>query len=128
VLTTGRRLADYNTGVQSGGFTSPLHRSESLDMYPDDVRRLGFTDGQTVRISSRRGSVVAPVRADPTMQRGLVFMTCHFQDDVRVNELTIDATDPKSGTAEFKACAVKLEPLEAVLQAELRAHAGSAGE
>ncbi len=128
VLTTGRRLADYNTGVQSGGFTSPLRRSESLDMHPDDVGRLGFADGQSVRISSRRGSVVAPVRTDPTMQRGLVFMTPHFQDDVRVNELTIDATDPKSGTAEFKACAVKLEPLEVVPERELRAHAGSVGD
>ena len=112
LLTTGRRLADYNTGVQSGGFTSPLRRSESVDMHPDDVCRLGFLDGQRVRISSRRGSVIAPVRVDPTLQPGLVFMTFHFQDEVRVNELTIDATDPKAGTAEFKACAVKLEPHE----------------
>jgi len=33
---------------------------------------------------------------------------------VRVNLLTIDATDPRSGTAEFKACAVKLEPVRGV--------------
>ena len=112
LLTTGRRLSDYNTGVQSGGFSSPLRRSESVDMHPDDVRRLGFTNGQRIRISSRRGSVVAPVRIDPTLQRGLVFMTFHFQDEISVNLLTIDATDPKAGTAEFKACAVKLEPLE----------------
>jgi len=38
-------------------------------------------------------------------------MTPHFQDEVRVNALTIDATDPKSGTAEFKACAVRVDPL-----------------
>jgi anaerobic selenocysteine-containing dehydrogenase len=38
-------------------------------------------------------------------------MTLHFQDEVRVNQLTIDETDPKSGTAEFKACAVRVEPI-----------------
>jgi len=36
-------------------------------------------------------------------------MTLHFPDDVATNLLTIDATDPKSGTAEFKAAAVRVE-------------------
>jgi predicted molibdopterin-dependent oxidoreductase YjgC len=40
-------------------------------------------------------------------------MTLHFQDEVSVNRLTIDETDPKSGTAEFKACAVRVEPVRA---------------
>jgi len=29
-------------------------------------------------------------------------MTLHFPDDVATNLLTIDAIDPKSGTAEFR--------------------------
>ena len=41
-------------------------------------------------------------------------MTFHFQDDVAVNLLTIDATDPKSGTAEFKATAIRIEKLAGV--------------
>ena len=36
-------------------------------------------------------------------------MTLHFQDDVATNVLTIDATDPKTGTAEFKASAIRIE-------------------
>ena len=40
-------------------------------------------------------------------------MTLHFQDDVPVNVLTIDATDWKSGTAEFKATAIRIEKLAA---------------
>ena len=39
-------------------------------------------------------------------------MTLHFQDDVATNLLTIDATDPKSGTAEFKAAAIRVEKLD----------------
>ncbi len=39
-------------------------------------------------------------------------MTLHFQDEVATNVLTIDATDPKSGTAEFKATAIRIEKLD----------------
>jgi predicted molibdopterin-dependent oxidoreductase YjgC len=112
-LTTGRRLDSYNTGVQSGGYSSPLRRPESLDLSPEDAARLGLADGDRVRVTSRRGSVTAPARVDPSLRPGLVFMTLHFQDVVATNLLTIDATDPKSGTAEFKASAVKLEPVRA---------------
>ena len=112
-LTTGRRLDSYNTGVQTGRLPSPLRRGETLDISRQDAQRLGLAEGDAVRVSSRRGSVVAPVRIDPSLRAGLVFMTPHFQDEVRVNVLTIDATDPKSGTAEFKACAVRVEPARA---------------
>ena len=110
-LTTGRHLDSYNTGVQSGGYRYPRRRGETLDLSPEDVTRLGVAEGERVRVVSRRGEVLAPVRADPGLRPGLAFMTFHFQDDVRTNNLTIDATDPKSGTAEFKATAIRVERL-----------------
>jgi predicted molibdopterin-dependent oxidoreductase YjgC len=125
LLTTGRRLDSYNTGVQTGGFTSPLRRGESLDISPEDAERLGLMSGDPVRVSSRRGSVVAPARIDESLRSGLVFMTFHFQDEVRVNLLTIDETDPKSGTAEFKACAVKVEPIRSAEPAAAAAGAAA---
>jgi anaerobic selenocysteine-containing dehydrogenase len=117
MLTTGRRLDSYNTGVQTGGYTSPLRRPESLEISPEDAAQLGVEDDDLVRITSRRGSVTAPIRIDRGLRAGLVFMTLHFQDQVRVNLLTIDATDPKSGTAEFKACAVRLDPVRVMAPA-----------
>jgi predicted molibdopterin-dependent oxidoreductase YjgC len=111
-LTTGRRLDSYNTGVQTGGYTSPLRREETLDISPEDAERLGLREGERVRILSRRGEVVAPVRFALGLRPGLLFMTLHFPDQVDVNHLTIDAWDPKSGTAEFKATAVRVEKLE----------------
>ena len=110
-LTTGRRLESYNTGVQTGGYTSPLRRGESLDVSPEDAERLGLTDGERVRVISRRGEVETPIRIDTSLRPGLTFMTLHFQDEVATNILTIDATDPKSGTAEFKATAIRIEKL-----------------
>ncbi len=108
-LTTGRRLDSFNTGVQSGGYTSPLRRGETLDISPQDAQRYGLVDGDRVRVRSRRGSVVVAVRIDPGLRAGLLFTTFHHNDDVATNLLTIDATDPQSGTAEFKACAVRIE-------------------
>jgi predicted molibdopterin-dependent oxidoreductase YjgC len=112
-LTTGRRLDSYNTGVQSGGYTSPLRRGESLDLSPEDAKSYGVADGERVRVTSRRGSVEAPVRLDPSLRPGLAFMTLHFPDEVETNRLTIDAADPRSGTAEFKAAAIRVEKLNA---------------
>jgi formate dehydrogenase major subunit len=116
-LTTGRRLDSYNTGVQSGGYTSPLRRGESLDISPEDAERFSLAEGERVKVTSRRGSIEVPVRLDPSLRPGLTFMTLHFQDDVQTNILTIDATDPKSGTAEFKATAIRIEKLEAPIPA-----------
>ncbi len=110
-LTTGRRLESFNTGAQSNRYRSPLHRGEALELSPEDVLGLGLEEGEVVRVSSRRGSVDAPVRVEPSLRSGLAFMSFHFPDQVDVNVLTIDATDPKSGTAEFKAAAIRVERL-----------------
>ncbi len=108
-LTTGRRLESYNTGAQSNLYNSPLHRGEALELSPEDAAELELAEGETALVSSRRGSVTAPVRIERSLRRGLAFMSFHFPDQVETNILTIDATDPKSGTAEFKATAIRVE-------------------
>jgi len=108
-LTTGRRLDSYNTGVQTARYRSPLRRRETIDLSPEDAARYGVAEGEVVRVTSRRGSVLAPVRRDDSLRPGLAFMTLHFPDEVATNELTIEASDPKSGTSEFKATAVRID-------------------
>jgi formate dehydrogenase major subunit len=114
LLTTGRRLESFNTGVQTAGYASPLRFGETLDISPEDAARLGIESGDPVRVSSRRGALAVPARIDFGLRPGVVFMTLHFPDDVATNVLTIDATDPLSGTAEFKACAVRVEAAAAL--------------
>jgi predicted molibdopterin-dependent oxidoreductase YjgC len=111
-LTTGRRLDSFNTGVQTNEYISPLRKGEALVISPEDGARLGVEDGECVSASSRRGSVEVNVRFDHTMRPGLAFMTLHFPDQVATNVLTIDATDPKSGTAEFKASAIRIDKID----------------
>ena len=40
MLTTGRRLESYNTGVQTSSYDSPLHNGETLDISPEDAEAL----------------------------------------------------------------------------------------
>ncbi len=109
-LTTGRRLESFNTGVQTGGFSSPLHvGGEALLVSPEDGARYGLVDGGRALVTSRRGSVEAPVAFASNLRPGLAFMNLHFPDLVETNVLTIDATDPLSGTAEFKATAIRVK-------------------
>ncbi|MFI9587637.1 molybdopterin oxidoreductase family protein [Streptomyces sp. NPDC052236] len=110
-LTTGRRLDSYNTGVQSGSYASPMRRGEYIELCPEDAAAYEVTVGEEVRVSSRRGSVTAPVWIDPGLRPGLAFMTMHFPDEVDTNQLTIEANCPIAGTAEFKASAVRIEKL-----------------
>lgn len=110
-LTTGRRLDSYNTGVQSVGYRSPIRADAVLDMTKEQATDLNVAEGEIVKVSSRRGSIDVQVRLSEGLRRGLVFMAIHAPDEVDVNQLTIDAWDPKSGTAEFKATAVRIEKI-----------------
>ena len=76
------------------------------------MARYELHDGQRVRVRSRRGAIEVAVLADDRLRPGLAFMTLHFPDEVATNVLTIDATDPRSGTAEFKATAIRIERLD----------------
>lgn len=110
-LTTGRRLDSYNTGVQSGGYRSPIRADAVLDMSHEQAADLDVSQGEVVKVVSRRGSIDVQVRLAEGLRHGLVFMPVHAPDVVDVNQLTIDAWDPKSGTAEFKATAIRIDKI-----------------
>ncbi|MEM9564068.1 MAG: molybdopterin dinucleotide binding domain-containing protein, partial [Actinomycetota bacterium] len=85
---------------------------DTIDVSEADAARLGITAGMRVRVTSPRGSVEMPARIDPGLPEGLTFTTFHFPELVDINQLTNDAWDKRSGTSEFKAAAIRIEPLE----------------
>ncbi len=111
-LTTGRALDSYNTGVQSGGYESPIRYGDAIDVSPHDAAALGVADGERVLVASPRGSVEMGVRIQPDIPAGLTFTTFHFPELVDTNVLTNDEWDPRSGTSEFKAAAIRISKLE----------------
>jgi formate dehydrogenase major subunit len=111
-MTTGRRLDSYNTGVQSGGYGSPIRAGARIEVSPEEGETLGVAEGDVVRVRSRRGAIDVPIHFHESLRPGLAFMAIHTPDEADINVLTLDAWDPKSGTAEFKATAVSIEPIE----------------
>lgn len=113
VLNTGRRLAFYNTGVMTQDYgTKVKGQEEALEMNPDDAVRMGIQDGDLVRVSSRRGSVLVHAKMTDKMQSGDVWLSFHFPDVVDTNSLINDNYDKKSGVAPYKYTAVKVEKVE----------------
>ena len=113
-LTTGRVLDSYNTGVQTDKFDSPIRSGDALEISSEDSLKLGVEEGETVKVSSRRGSILMRIEVDEDLQTGLAFTTFHFPELVDINQLTSDAWDSKSGTAEFKAAAIRIEKIESM--------------
>ena len=81
-----------------------------FEIHPHDAAALGLADGDPARLVSRRGELVARATVGERVFPGLVWMSLHFAEQ-KVNWLTIDAVDPRTGTPEYKACAVRVERL-----------------
>ncbi len=107
--------------------TTPLRRPETLNLAPEDAKRLCLAEGEMAKASSRRGSIWVPVHIDETLRPGLAFMTLHFPEQVQTNILTLDAWDPKSGTAEFKATAIRVDKIGEAAESEASGEPAAAG-
>ncbi len=110
VLTTGRMLEHYHTGTMT-------RRSKALDgLVPGpfvevsgaDATQIEVEDGDPVRVTSRRGSIILPAKVGSRVDTGVLFIPFHFWE-AAANVLTNPAADPTAGIPEFKVCAVKLE-------------------
>ncbi len=112
LLSTGRTLYHYNAGTQTRRAAGPLAKQpvNFVEMHRRDARKRGLSHGDFVSVSSRRGTIEAQVKVSPRMRRGCVWMPLHFPEQ-NTNRLTNDAGDAVTQTAEYKVCAVRVEPL-----------------
>ncbi len=110
LLTTGRRLYHYHTGTRthaSAGLDEVIGE-EAVELNPTDAQRLGISEGDVVRVVSRRGEVTLRAAVTDRSPPGTVFMSFHFAG-APVNVLTHGALDPVAGIPEYKVCAVRVE-------------------
>ncbi len=112
VLSTGRRLYHYHTRTQTGRCEglNDLLGEETADISFSDAHRLGIENGEKIRVKSRRGDVTVRAKVTPEVPEGLVWMAFHFREG-NANWLTNAAFDPATLTAEYKACAVRIEKI-----------------
>lgn len=111
-LTTGRRLEHWHTSTITGRVAETRDiPTDYLEIHPADAQQLGLSEGEPVRIESRRGAVTLRARPSDRVRPGVVFATFHSMKRM-VNTVTIDATDPISFQPEYKLCAVRLRAAE----------------
>jgi len=109
LVPTFRLPTLVHTRSGNAKYLNEISHRNPLWIHTSDAERLKLESGDLVRVTSRRGQLEVPARIDPSLRAGMVFMTLHFPDQAQTNVLTIDAFDPRSGTAEFKACTVRVE-------------------
>jgi predicted molibdopterin-dependent oxidoreductase YjgC len=79
-----------------------------VEINPEAARKLSIAEGDKVKVSTRRGSVVATAKVTPKLKENVVFMPFHFADGA-ANALTNPVLDPIAKIPEYKSCAAKLE-------------------
>ncbi len=112
VLTTERSLYHYHTGTMTRRVAglNILRPHELVEMNPKDALKLGVSDGEMVRVVSRRGSVTARARLTEQSPPGVLSMTFHFAESP-TNVVTSPALDPVAKIPELKVAAVRVERL-----------------
>ena len=110
VLTTVRSLYHYHTGTMTRkvkGLNTMLGE-ELVEINPIDASALNINDGDSVKVTSRRGQLTAKARVTGISPPGVVSMDFHFSESP-ANVLTNPALDPVCKTPELKVCAVRVE-------------------
>jgi nitrate reductase NapA len=113
-LCTGRVLEHWHSGTMTRRIDSlyKAYPHATAALHASDATDLGLNTGDRIRITSRRGSVDGLVeiggRVNP--QKGMVFVPW-FDEDVMINQVTLDAYCPISKQTDYKKCAVRLEKL-----------------
>ncbi len=110
VLTTGRLLEHWHTGAMTrrSSVLDDLEPNAVVALSPGDLQKIGAAPGESVRVTTRRGAIVAAATADPELPDGLVFVPFHFAE-AAANVLTNPVFDPDAKIPEFKFCAARLE-------------------
>ena len=116
VMNTGRQLYHWHTGTMTRRASGLDQREPTpiMEIHPADAARLGLADGDLVRVTSRRNTLVISCRISDRVARGQVFVPFHFRE-AAANLLTNPVLDPYAKMAELKICAVRIEPAVATV-------------
>ncbi|MEL7346053.1 MAG: molybdopterin dinucleotide binding domain-containing protein, partial [Pseudomonadota bacterium] len=119
ILTTGRQLEHWHTGSMTRRATvlDAVEPEANCSLHPRTLRKMGLEAGDTVRLTTKRGSIEIMARADRAVAEDMVFLPFAFVE-AAANILTNPAIDPYGKIPEFKFSAVRVEPAGAQVAAE----------
>jgi formate dehydrogenase alpha subunit len=110
LLNTGRVLYHWHGGemTRRAKGLMEVYGKHLVELNPADAEKIGLNGDRRVKITSRRGSIVAEAWLTERVPEGMVYANFHFPES-SANELTIAALDPISKIPEYKVAAVKVE-------------------
>lgn len=111
IMTTGRVLEQFHTGTMSRKTAGLNNIAGPMVMISvEDAEKLDITNSETVRISTRRGSIEAPAFVTKRIGKGVIYIPFHYKE-APANRLTNPALDPAAKIPEYKVCAAKVEKI-----------------
>ncbi|WP_281973836.1 formate dehydrogenase subunit alpha [Ruegeria faecimaris] len=119
IATTGRQLEHWHTGSMTRRATvlDAVEPEANCSMNPRQLKLMGIEPGETIRLTTRRGSIEIMVRADRAIAEDMVFIPFAYVE-AAANILTNSAIDPYGKIPEFKFSAIRVEKIEGVIAAE----------
>jgi formate dehydrogenase alpha subunit len=121
MLTTGRVIYHWHGGEMTRRARNlvAMYPEALIEINPKDAKYAAIGDGALMKISSRRGEIIAKAQVTDRVEPGLIFATFHFPDSA-ANFLTNPALDPQAKIPEYKVCAVKVAPVDGRMGAKTR--------
>jgi predicted molibdopterin-dependent oxidoreductase YjgC len=116
LLNTGRILYQYHyqyhscTMSRKSQILTKYSNNSYVMMNPVDVEKFGFSEGESVKVSSKRGFLKTQIRSSNQVSPGELFIPFHYSESP-VNMLTWDVLDPHSKMPPFKLSACKVEKI-----------------
>jgi formate dehydrogenase alpha subunit len=109
-LITGRNLYHFHTGTMTRKVSglNELEPEGLLEINPIDAAKLQISNGQTIKVISRRGNILAKLKITDKVPPNVVYMAFHFAESA-ANILTSTALDPVAKIPELKVCTVRIE-------------------
>ncbi len=110
VLTTGRLMAQYQSGTQTRRVPAPSQSQvqPEAQLHSDLARRLEIESSDIVQLTSPRGAATFRARVNDDILPGVVFVPFHWGGASAANALTNPALDRYSKMPAFKVCAVQV--------------------
>ncbi len=110
ILTTGRLLYQYHTRTMTGRVEglNKLAPESFVEINEATANKLNIHNGDKVRLTSRRGSIVTTAKVTEIVDEDVIFMPFHYSEGA-VNYLTNTKLDKYAKIPELKVAAVKIE-------------------
>ena len=110
LLTTGRKLHQYNVGTQTRRTDNTAWLDEDrLEIHPSDAETRGIRTDDWVEIRSRVGEITLRAEVTDRVVPGVVYTTFHYPG-TGTNVITTSLSDEFTNCPEYKVTAVEITP------------------